>query len=154
MISQHEINEGKIALDAILAQLKTMGGNVETISGDQMLQALTSLVVTIHIDNNRGQSNTGGSSANNNGGPVTGIEQKIAGLIDFPDKHKDNPVIVAMAANDLWGYPDKLAKALATTEDALRTLAAPLIKEGVITVNETKGYYKIADKYKPKKKTQ
>jgi len=101
---------------------------------DMVLDCYTQVWSTMYIQ-----------STKNGYGHVTSGPKNEAKPVGPPE---DDPIVAALKSMDGWGYPDKIAKALNTTESAIVPLIENAIANGKI-YQAKKSYYSLNDK--PKK---
>lgn len=115
--------------------IKHLSDNGQVPTSDMALDCYTRVWSTMYIQNSK---NGYGSC-----GPKNEVKNKASN-----GTPEDDPIVAALKSMDGWGYPDKIAKALDTTEASVAQLIEIALKDGKI-YQAKKGYYALADK--PKK---
>ena len=128
------VDEAIQVVDEFVKHLGTFGHIPEP---DMVLDCYTRVWSTIYINN----SKNGCSDS----GPKNEAKDKAKPVTPGPE---DDPIVAALKTMDGWGYPDKIAKALNTTESAVVPLIENALANGKI-YQAKKGYYALTEK--PKK---
>lgn len=110
-------------------------GDLGIPTPDMVLDCYTRVWSTMYIQSSKNCYGNGNSSPKNEAKPVT-------------PGPEDDPIVAALKSMDGWGYPDKIAKALNTTESAVVPLIENALANGKI-YQAKRGYYSLTDK--PKK---
>jgi hypothetical protein len=108
-------------------------GDLGIPTPDMVLDCYTRVWSTMYIQGSKNGYGHVNSGPKNEAKPVT---------------PEDDPIVAALKSMEGWGYPDKIAKALNTTESAIVPLIENAIANGKI-YQAKKGYYSLNDK--PKK---
>ncbi len=118
----------------VVNEMVKQTGDLGVPTPDMVLDCYTRVWSTMYINAN-GRTTNGNSVPKNEAKPVNGTPE-------------DDPIVAALKSMDGWGYADKIAKALNTTESAVVPLLENALSSGRI-YKAKKGYYGLADK--PKK---
>ena len=110
-------------------------GDLGIPTPDMVLDCYTRVWSTMYIQSSKNGYGNGNSGPKNEAKPVT-------------PGPEDDPIVAALKSMDGWGYPDKIAKALNTTESAVVPLIENALANGKV-YQAKRGYYALADK--PKK---
>jgi len=119
------VDEAIHVVDEFVKHLGTFGHVPEP---DIVLDCYTRVWSTMYIQ----------SSKNGYGNSGPKVEAK-------PVTPEDDPIVAALKSMDGWGYPDKIAKALNTTESAVVPLIENALANGKI-YQAKKGYYSLTEK--------
>jgi len=112
-------------------------GDLGIPTADMALDCYTRVWSTMYIQNSK---NGYGYS-----GPKNEVKDKAKPVTPGPE---DDPIVAALKSMDGWGYPDKIANALKTTESAVVPLIENALTNGKV-YQAKRGYYALTDK--PKK---
>lgn len=119
----------------VVNEMVKQTGDLGIPTADMVLDCYTRVWSTMYIHN----------SKNGNSGPKNEAKDKAKPVTPGPE---DDPIVAALKSMDGWGYPDKIAKALNTTESAVVPLIENALANGKV-YQAKKGYYALTEK--PKK---
>lgn len=122
-----------VAIHVVDEFIKHLSDNGQVPTSDMALDCYSRVWSTLYINGAK------------NGNSETKNEVKNKASNGTPE---DDPIVAALKSMDGWGYPDKIAKALNTTESAIVPLIENALANGKI-YRAKKGYYSLNDK--PKK---
>lgn len=117
-----------------------MGEKAKELTAADMLDALVRIYATIVIDDTKRLELKNKARSGN-----TFVAASPT------DPNADNPILQALLQNEKhFMYPNKLAEAFKSTEEAINNLAKPLIEQNIIYKAE-KGYYALTKEFKEKR---
>jgi hypothetical protein len=118
----------------IVNEMIKQTGDLGIPTADMVLDCYTRVWSTLYIQSSK--NGYGNCGPKNEAKPIAAATPE------------DDPIVAALKSMDGWGYPDKIAKALKTTESAIVPLIENALANGKI-YQAKKGYYSLNDK--PKK---